>query len=141
MGFYNARLGHTQFHGKALGRRALEKFLVHHNPNYLICWGPDIGRLENEFELELKSSFKCINLMTACARLGYPKSLDAALKTLDCRTSKLRFQDGDEEICMDGRLAVAMWSQWEATGESKPRNIVLRYNQSDCGPSGLSGDG
>lgn len=67
-------------YGRALTSANIQKLF--NDVDYIFVYGPDIGRIENEFGLSLKDNYKCINLMTAFKRLK-PKLKNHQLVTIE----------------------------------------------------------
>lgn len=59
---YNKRR-HGQLYDKTLTHENIERLF--YMVDYIVCYGPDVGRLENQHGIPLKEYYKCINLMRA----------------------------------------------------------------------------
>lgn len=67
LSWYKNKKENGSLYGRALTGANIQKILK--GVDYIFVYGPDIGRMENEFDLKLKENFKCINVLTAFKRL------------------------------------------------------------------------
>ena len=123
LGLYNVNQLRTQLYEEYLQPKQVHKFLNdcrNEYPFYLFCHGPDIGRIEKHFSIELKKPHYCINLVTAFRR--FTECSDCGLKELEkyfgiSRQYDLTFDQID--------------TYWNS-GLNEYRRIVLDYNWEDC---------
>jgi len=127
-GFFAPSTGYKALYGKSLSESGITDVLGEFRPSYLVCWGPDIGRLENTFNLSLKPEYRCVNLETACKRLGYSGKLAGALRELSVPLKKPLLLNEE----MNGWEAAYLWSIWESRKSTLIRDFVLDYNRVDC---------
>lgn len=114
-------------YGRSLSRRRVVQELD--GIKEIFCWGPDVGRLENEFGIKLKRRYRCVNLMTVCGRLDLPRGLKPCVEELGIDLPWPNTWNGER---VDGRLAQILWRRWEETAEVEARDMVIRYNRLDC---------
>jgi len=102
-------------YGKKLNKN--EIFDVMAGSDFVFVWGPDIGRLENYYNMEIKSLFRCVNLLTVAK--DYIRSRNYRLDTMERkfgikRDVNLKEQRGD------------IYNFWK-----KDPNSVMKYNMQD----------
>lgn len=51
-----------QLYGKLLNRKQIQKILK--NVEYIYVYGPDVGRMEKAYNLNLRDNYNCVNLLT-----------------------------------------------------------------------------
>lgn len=87
---------------------------------FLFCHGPDIGRIENFFDLDLKNRFWCVNTITAFKT--FTSFQDAGLGHLE------------QYFQLPRRYALTSDEINELWNSENPANrqIVLEYNWEDC---------
>jgi hypothetical protein len=113
-----------QLHSGTLTREKFMKYLNivkrQDDDLLLFCHGPDIGRIERFFEMDLKTTFHCINTVTAFK--NFTRYQHCSQKYLEeCfglpRVHHLSAYEIDR-----------LWN----SGNKKHRQIVLDYNWEDC---------
>lgn len=124
VGAYSYGEGRCQLHGRRLTRRLFVEFVQacrrSYRETFLMCHGPDIGRIENHLKLNLRRSFCCINTLTAFRKL-------AGFKTVSLDHLERHFH-------LPRQYSLS-WEQifyyWKS-GRDEWRRIVLDYNWEDC---------
>ena len=87
---------------------------------FLFCHGPDIGKIENFFDINLKNRYYCVNTIKAfkrftrfqCARLKHLESYFAIPRKYDLYYKEINI----------------LWN----SGKKYKKKIVLDYNKDDC---------
>lgn len=126
VGAYSYGQDRFQLYDNTLTRNRLSRFLnlcsgrSGKSNSFLFCHGPDIGRIERHFGMDLKSTCYCVNTITAFQR--YTKFEDVSLSHLE-RYFGLgrRYALSPEE----------MYELWKSR-RRRDRQVVLDYNWEDC---------
>jgi hypothetical protein len=115
-----------QLYGDKLTRNRFSRFLngcfdrTGSVDTLLFCHGPDIKRIEDEFNLDLKGNYYCINTIKAFKEFSgaYYTRLDHLEKRFRLnRVHALTFKD--------------VWRLWQSR-RLEARKRVLEYNWEDC---------
>lgn len=115
-----------QLYGDTLTRNRLSRFLnlclerSGKSENFLFCHGPDIGRIEQHFGMNLKSRFYCVSTITAFQR--YTKFEDVSLTHLE------RYFELERRYALSPQEMSELWN----SRKSRDKRVVLNYNWEDC---------
>lgn len=126
LGAYSPGRDRTQLYGDMLTRNRFSRFLnqccsrTGSADTLLFCHGPDIKRIEDEFEVNLKENYCCVNTIKAFKEFSgaYYTRLDHLEKRFGLhRTHRLTCND--------------VWRLWQSRS-LEARKKVLEYNWEDC---------
>lgn len=126
LGAYSPGQDRFQLYGKRLTRNRLSRFLNRcryrsgSRYTFLFCHGPDLGRIEREFDLNLKQDFYCINTVNAFST--FTQFRDVSLGHLEWYFGLPR------KYALSSSEISKLWK----SNSRKDRRIVLGYNWEDC---------
>jgi len=96
----------TRDYGFLYGNKLNKKdiFDVMAGSDFIFVWGPDIGRIENYYDMEVKNKFRCVNLLTVAK--DYIRAKNYRLDTMERkfripREVNLKEQRGDMYIPLE----------------------------------------
>lgn len=108
-----------QLWGKALNARNIKKMLK--GVERIYFYGPDIGMLEKCFKMELRTKYKCVNILRAMRRL-YPNLKHYRLCNFEKRM-------GIKRETMEYKSDI--WNLHRDWQDPKKRQRALLYNMED----------
>lgn len=123
IGLHHASFGTVQLVGKEITRPALEALLP-----FALCIYTyngdkfDLPIIKSQVGVDLKNRYRSVDLMKACHRAR----LYGGLKGVEARLGIGRQFTG-----MSGKDAVALWYEYEKTGDEAALQRLLAYNRED----------
>lgn len=126
LGAYSYGQDRFQLYGDTLTRRRFLSFLDTCSKRredldtFLFCHGPDIGRIEGYFNLDLRQKYYCINTVTAFNR--FTKFQNATLGHLE------QYFNLRRKYVLSSTEITRLWR----SGDRNAQRIVLDYNWEDC---------
>lgn len=126
LGAYSPGQDRFQLYGRKLTRNRFSRFLNlcrnrgRSRYTFLFCHGPDVGKIQNEFGLELKDYCYCINTLTAFR--NFTMFRDVSLGHLE------RYFGISRRYALSSDEMRKLWN----SNRLRNRKIVLDYNWEDC---------
>lgn len=108
-----------QLYGKMLTKENIEKLLT--NVEFIYVYGPDVGRMENFYSLDLRKNFYCVNL------LALVRKLRPHLPCYKLSTMELLYG-----IKRTANYKTNIFQLYSDFHDKTKRDEALRYNMEDC---------
>ncbi len=125
LGAYSYGQDRFQLYDETLTKRRFSRFLNicserSKGATFLFCHGPDIGKIEKHFDLDLKQNYYCINTITAFKR--FTRFQNVSLRHLE------QYFNLPRKYALSNADINRLWK----SGDWNKRRIVLDYNWEDC---------
>lgn len=110
-----------QLYGKAISKKNVRKLLKQVNSDCIFFYGPDIGMLEKQFDLNIRGNYLCVNLLKVFKDL-YPNETRYKLSDFEMKFGYRR------DTIKYKKSIFEVFDDWK---DPEKRQIVLRYNEED----------
>ena len=107
-----------QLYGTKLNREEIKKLLV--DVENIFVYGPDIARMENYYDLNLKQNYYCFNLLTVARKYVYY-----------AENYKLSTMEDIYGISRTENYKTNIWDLYSDFNNPKKHKAALKYNMED----------